>query len=283
MAKILIAGLLPQQIRTINNSFPGRGLQFLHKDSQRKLSSIVPEVDRVVLMQKFISHEVSDQVPREKRVLVPGGMTNLKRILEQQLAIPDEILRGERSATQQKLRNNGVPLAVGPEVTAPPPGTTMMAPGKNGSRRELPKHKGGHRDWTVLLTAEAGEVFFMPYGKDDQKRVEQRVQVTRSAYKLRSGLLTKQRKVAGGIEIEVLGPSKKAQQTAEPPAQQTAPAQQVVAEPPTQASLPQFLRDFWIDAYLAALKATPGLVREKAAAESADAAVAAYTARFGTA
>jgi hypothetical protein len=81
--RALVVGLLPPQARKVAEAFPGCGLKFMSREREREVGAVAESFDHVVLMTKFISHKVQDQVPREKRELVNGGITDLRRRLKQ--------------------------------------------------------------------------------------------------------------------------------------------------------------------------------------------------------
>lgn len=77
-----IMGLLPEQVRMVQQEFPRHALRFLRSDDIGRAAEFVKGCDRIVLMTKFISHSMQDHVPPKKRVLIDGGITKLKSYLQ---------------------------------------------------------------------------------------------------------------------------------------------------------------------------------------------------------
>lgn len=80
--KVLVMGLDPHTQRPLMQEFPHLDFRFLdgntHGDTVRKVGA---GCEAAFFMVKFIRKARQDQVPSEKRVLVPGGSSTLKRLI----------------------------------------------------------------------------------------------------------------------------------------------------------------------------------------------------------
>jgi hypothetical protein len=80
--RIAVAGLLGAQQKTIKESFPNLDLRWLDNGAPgRTVKEVSRACDEVYLMTRFIAHKVQDAVPREKRVMVNGTVSDLTRLL----------------------------------------------------------------------------------------------------------------------------------------------------------------------------------------------------------
>jgi len=84
LKKVLIVGLLPEQVNIIGKHFDGIYEMRFHKQGTNGLKTLSSNSDQAVLMTKFVSHNQCDIV---KESGVPflycdGGITKLKKILE---------------------------------------------------------------------------------------------------------------------------------------------------------------------------------------------------------
>lgn len=85
--QIGIVGLLPEQVRIVQQEFPQHSLRFLSKDRESETNAFTKGCDKVVLMTNFIGHHMQDRVPLPKRVFCSGGMTKLRNTLKSLPAI----------------------------------------------------------------------------------------------------------------------------------------------------------------------------------------------------
>jgi hypothetical protein len=76
--QIGILGLLPDQARLVKKEFPRHALRFLSKDRDADAKQFVKACDRVILMTKFISHDLQSKVPERKRLFCNGSVAGLK-------------------------------------------------------------------------------------------------------------------------------------------------------------------------------------------------------------
>ena len=85
--KITIIGLLPQQANTIRGLYGGSlDLRFVEVDtSTQKIRCSAESSDQVVLMTKFIPHEIQTALRQHDLVYCNGGVSSLKLKLDAML------------------------------------------------------------------------------------------------------------------------------------------------------------------------------------------------------
>lgn len=84
LPKITIVGLLPQQANTIRGIYgEDLDLRFVEVDtSTSKMRATAETSDQVVLMTKFIPHEVQTALRKHDLVYCNGGVSSLKLALD---------------------------------------------------------------------------------------------------------------------------------------------------------------------------------------------------------
>ena len=85
--KITIIGLLPQQANTIRDIYgDGMDLRFIEVDTPTsKIRATAETSDQVVLMTKFIPHEIQTALRKHDLVFCNGGVSSLKLTLDAML------------------------------------------------------------------------------------------------------------------------------------------------------------------------------------------------------
>lgn len=78
--RIVLVGALGKQQRLLAAEFPHLDLRFTNKESRINADSL-KAADRILVLTKFISHALYEQLDRSKVVHVPGGMSKLREIL----------------------------------------------------------------------------------------------------------------------------------------------------------------------------------------------------------
>lgn len=86
--KITIIGLLPQQANAIRDIYGGAlDLRFIETDtSTSQIRSTVGSSDQIVLMTKFIPHEIQTALRQHDLVYCNGGVSSLKLKLDAMLS-----------------------------------------------------------------------------------------------------------------------------------------------------------------------------------------------------
>jgi hypothetical protein len=80
--RVAVAGLLGSQRMEIMGSFPQIDFRWLDNGAPgTTVKEVSRTCDEVYLMTKFIRHHTQNAVPREKRVMVNGGVSDLTRLL----------------------------------------------------------------------------------------------------------------------------------------------------------------------------------------------------------
>lgn len=80
--RVAIAGLLEEQRRTVEEAFPNVDFRWVsHFAGKGTMKKVAGTCTEVYLMTKFISHATQNATPREKRVMVNGGVRELTRLL----------------------------------------------------------------------------------------------------------------------------------------------------------------------------------------------------------
>ena len=87
--KVTIIGLLPQQANTIRSIYDDKlDLKFIEVDTSTiKIRSTAESSDQVVLMTKFISHEIRNALRKHDLVHCNGGVSSLKLKLDAMLRL----------------------------------------------------------------------------------------------------------------------------------------------------------------------------------------------------
>lgn len=82
--KITIVGLLPRQANTIRSLYGADlDLKFIEVDtSTAKMKATAESSDQVVLMTKFIPHEVQTALREHDLIYCNGGVSSLKALLD---------------------------------------------------------------------------------------------------------------------------------------------------------------------------------------------------------
>lgn len=83
--KILIVGLLAEQFHLMKSEFENIDLKLwsTQSDSIPKLRSMIGYIDRVIVMTKFISHDIDDIIKNSgvKYIRLNGGLSSIREIL----------------------------------------------------------------------------------------------------------------------------------------------------------------------------------------------------------
>lgn len=261
-----ICGLLPDQVRWVQQEFPQHSLRFLDKDAESQASTFAKGCDKVVLMTKFIGHHLQDRVPPSKRVLVTGGTTKLRSVL------------------------NTMPTPV--RMTTPPPAPKAAA-----------VVQAGDVDYSPMLNANVGDTVTIIRPKScTLKAFEWRLANARTRAKKIHGIVTTVPKsVDGGMQLTIKAKSTTLPKEDAPPAVATsATDQQDSAVPSTPQETTQMqiaietarpiavvpvltqAREsaFWQSVFVETMKQWPGAPIDTIAAR-ADEALRAYNARTG--
>jgi hypothetical protein len=283
-----IMGLLPEQVRMVQQEFPRHALRFLRSDDIGRAAEFVKGCDRIVLMTKFISHSMQDHVPPKKRVLIDGGITKLKSYL-QTLPTP--------------VKDVPVPQA----KPAPTPAANAKPTSKFGSG---PRDQ--QIDFSSLYNAKVGDVITLKRpAQVTLKQFDNRISATRSYVLKTYGVKTTTHKIGDGVAtmkcVAKVAPKKPPQYsmgyrrdvevaTAPAPAVSllgTATPALQPAPGPMQNALdarpaPPVLRDeavaqFWREVFLERLRRSSEEVRVESVVSDADAAVRALLERTGRA
>lgn len=85
--KVTIIGLLPQQANTIRGIYKDElDLKFIEVDTSTiKMQATAATSDQVVLMTKFIPHEIQTALRKHDLVYCNGGVSSLKLALDAML------------------------------------------------------------------------------------------------------------------------------------------------------------------------------------------------------
>lgn len=261
-----IVGLLPEQVRLVQQEFPQHALRFLSKDNESETIQFAKGCDKVVMMTNFIGHHIQDRVPQPKRVFVTGGMTKLKNTLKT------------------------LPAAIG-QPPMPSPATTAAK-----SAKPAPEY-ADLVDWSALDNANVGEeIRIARPPRVSLKLFNMRVTAGRSYRKSHMGIVTTPHRIVDGFAVmkvkEKTAPTKgkhvaaletpPSQPTPEPTAE-TAPMQQVITLRDTQQQATVSLANpresaFWQSVFVETLKQWPGAPITTIATR-ADEAMQAYACR----
>lgn len=128
MLNILIAGLLPVHNQELLRGFGSRGnLRFITTDASaaqwgRTVNST--KFDKVIVATRFVSHKHYDHVPRAKLVYANGGMSSVRRLLDEML--PTVVNAEPAKATTKPAQTTSppeLPMTVPTETPATEPRT----------------------------------------------------------------------------------------------------------------------------------------------------------------
>lgn len=87
--KITIVGLLPMQANKIRDFFGDADLRFIPVDTQSsKVQATAESSDHVILMTKFIPHEIQIALKKHDILYCNGGVSSLKLKLSELLLSP---------------------------------------------------------------------------------------------------------------------------------------------------------------------------------------------------
>lgn len=246
-----IVGLLPEQVRIVQQEFPAHALKFLSKDNESETVNFTKGCDKVVLMTKFIGHHIQDRVPPSKRVLLTGGITKLK-------------------STLQKFPTP-VKVTMGTKPTLP----TSLAPTQ--------KKRVNQIDWSPLNHAKTGDVIRIDRPKAmTRDAFEKRCGVQRSYAKTNHGVVSKPQRLLDGYALitvtEVRHVNGSAPATAKRPPK--VDDMQIEMHRSTTAPMLTQAREsaFWQSVFVETMKQWPGAPIDTIAAR-ADEALRAYNAR----
>lgn len=255
-----IVGLLPEQVRIVQQEFPQHALRFLSKDNEQETTQFAKGCDKVVMMTNFIGHSIQDRVPQPKRVYVTGGMTKLKSTLKTLPAVKGQ-----------------PPVATATQATQP---------------AKTARSTDDSVDWSALddPLLQVGQVIKIERPKRVTiKSFDMRITAGRSWRKMKYGLVTTPHKIVDGFAIfkvkalpatvapvETPTPQPDAATTPE-----STPVQLVNLMPNTQAT-PTLANPresaFWQSVFVETLKQWPGAPIVTIAAR-ADEAMQAYACR----
>lgn len=175
LSNVAVVGLLPRQAQRVAAAFPQSGLKFIPRDREREVSTITAQMDRIVVMTKFISHHTWREVPREKITPVNGGITELKAKLR------SLVRKAHKPKPNQMLEQS----SLRPQESVPVASTA---------------------DYTQIKTAAPGSVLRFRRPDDVPLTVfEKQTSAARSYYKRAHGIETEQQTTDDGIEVTVLG------------------------------------------------------------------------------
>lgn len=274
---IAICGLMPEQVRIVQQEFPKHSLRFLDLDHQRgpAIKNAAKGCDKVILMTGgagLVSHATQDQVPPSKRLIIRGGIQKLR-------------------AELQKL-----PTPVR-DVT-PLRGTAPTLPASMSSPKVLTYKRNGK-----TMTRSMDEVDFSPFASikvGDEVRIERpktctikqfdnRLTAKRCTLK-RHGILTTPHRIHDGYAVTtvkampVATPATPAPDAAAPSAaQKTQPMQTTIeVQRPVANGAPVLVQAresaFWQSVFVETMRQWPGAPIDTIAAR-ADEALRAYNSR----
>lgn len=253
-----ILGLLPEQVRFVQQEFPNHALRFLEQDAIKTAPQFAKGCDKVVVLTKFIGHAIVDRIPARKKVVIHGGAQKLKAYLSAQPT---------------------------PVKVIVPPKPIATEPTREGRARDYTNEV----DYAPLLAAAVGdEVRIARPAKCTLASFAKRIEVKRSTFKKVHGVRTSVARIVDGfavmkvLEIRTRETAPPESQTA--PTNEIAPMQNEVTVQPLQGitglpSLPDARSAaFWQSVFVETVKQWPGAPIEMCAAR-ADEAVSAYRSR----
>lgn len=270
--QIGICGLLPDQVRWVQQEFPQHALRFLDKDHESEALTFAKGCDKVVLMTKFIGHHLQDRVQPSKRILVTGGTTKLKQVLAK-LPTP------AKDVTPARASHPTLPAS----LTAKP---------------ALPSRKGRWGvdevvDYSELLhPTHVGQVITIKRPKScTLAAFNMRVSNARTRAKKHGIVTTPHKMVDGGavMTIKAIGNvavhATAPPETAPPEATQETEAMQIAVDVQRSVAVVPALTQaresaFWQSVFVETMKQWPGAPIDTIAAR-ADEALRAYNARAG--
>lgn len=274
--QIGILGLLPEQANAVQEEFPDHALRFLSKDHQSNAGTFAKGCDKVVLMTRFIGHDMMDHVPMKKRVFCNGSVSSLK---------------------SQLLKLPTVPKVT--QMAPKPAPVTSSTAHKNPGKMTLPADE--LVDWTPMDVAKMGEeVRIKRPAKVTIKLFDGRITAGRSYRKAKWGIETTPHKIVDGYAVfkikdtraamaKKLGHPDPVAASATPVPDATPPVNQQEAAPveiyadnqralSTAPALQARESAFWQSAFIETMRQWPGAPVETIAAR-ADECLRAYTSR----
>lgn len=283
---IAICGLMPEQVRIVQQEFPKHSLRFLDLDHQRgpAIKNAAKGCDKVILMTGgagLVSHATQDQVPPSKRLIVRGGIQKLRAELQK---LPTPV----RDVTPVKASMPTLPASLPTAKTQ-----TFKRNGQTIVRNM------DEIDYSVFDGVSVGdEVRIKRPSSVTLKQFDQRITAKRSNLK-KHGMVTTPHKMLDGFAVttvKALAPTKgkrvAASETAAPqpaaPVEQETATMQIAVEvqrPVAVSGAPVLTSSresaFWQSMFIETAKQWPGAPVETIAAR-ADEALRAYNARVGT-
>ena len=264
-----ILGLLPEQVRFVQQEFPHHSLRFLEQDELAKAPQFAKGCDKVIVLTKFVSHDIVGRIPKQKAVVL-----------------------GSQSSTQ-KLKQVLSTLPTPVKTTTPPAPALPAKKTQTFIRagKEVVRDVGNEVDWSPLDTAQQGdEVRIARPSAVTLKAFEQRLTAGRSYRKAKRGIVTTPHKIVDGFAVMTVTAVRTCE-TAPPDAtapteatQEAAPMQTEIAievQRPVVA-IPVLTQGresaFWQSMFIETAKQWPGAPIETIAAR-ADEALRAYNVR----
>lgn len=182
---IAVIGLLPDQIQKAMSWDVTRrlGVHYVPKDRMKSsIDEVVRSNDAVVMMTKFINHNIQDKIPPAKRRFVDGGLTKLRDQLETMLhaqAIAGLPTANTKPTTSVEKREEAVKPAKAVEATLP--------------IIHLRRYEASGRiDWQPLVDLEVGQRAAIPaYWADTTDEVVRKAEQTVGRYGRDYGLIAK--------------------------------------------------------------------------------------------
>lgn len=184
--KVAVVGLLDRQHALISpRQYPHLQLRFASKGAKHSQtqSAMLNEVDRVLVMAKFISHSTTVALDRSKTTLIHGGLSQLK----------------DRLASLNQV----AALHHRPQPTPPPPANDDTESDMSDTEEEAVRHL----DFKALRTAKVGDVLvFTRPPRLPLRQWELRISQARSYYLRMYNVHTEVQYRDGEAHIRVLPP-----------------------------------------------------------------------------
>jgi len=272
--KIGILGLLPEQVRMVQQEFPQHSLHFLNRDREGETRTFAKGCDKVILMTKFISHTIQDRIPERKRLFCNGSVSGLK----------SEILK---LPTPCKVIAMPQPIPMSQRKPAPAAAPVIS---KKPGKQTLPPDE--IVDWSPLDNAKPGEtVRIKRPAKVTIALFDGRVTAGRCYRKKHFGVHTTPHKIVDGYAVmtvkdrtleAVAALETGALQPSRPDTPQEEAAVQVFTDTQRNLTTAPALQAresaFWQSAFIETMRQWPGAPVETIAAR-ADECLRAYTSR----
>lgn len=257
---IAICGLLPEQVRFVQQEFPKHSLRFVDIDAQTgpSMKQAAQGCDKVILLTNFINHTTQSLVPPSKRILVRGGISKLRAQLN-------------KMPTPVKTIATPAPVATAPAV------------------------QKGDVDYSPMKDRAIGDrVVIMRPRTCTLAQFEMRLANARSRWKKLGVHTSPPKKVEGGMAFTIT--AMRAPEAPVVATSETAPAQPAPSTPPETADMQQIAVEvqrpvavapvltqaresaFWQSVFVETMKQWPGAPVDIIAAR-ADEALRAYTGR----